>query len=238
MGMEYYDVLEVGPDASAEQIWSSYKVLLGRYDPRVYEGGSSAARKKIRELDRAFYFLSDMDRRARYDKKLQVRSGVAGKGKPGGTPVASEDFKFYQVVIAVLIPYVLIFCLPWIIEGMSSSQPREAGPVVDSAFVLKVVQEVAGEYGLVQGRTSSQSYGYLYRFSSDECDLQVRVYSNYVKAREDFQGDYVKGVYVLDSGYAFGMELYHHYSIVSIRSRPGDRVVAEGIMNVVKERLK
>jgi len=63
--MNYYDILEVAPDASYEVIRASYKALSKKYHPDNY-GDNGEMMRKINE---AFDILSDSKKRSAYDIK-------------------------------------------------------------------------------------------------------------------------------------------------------------------------
>lgn len=65
-GRNYYEVLGIGPDASAEEIKKAYRELAFQYHPdRNQEIGE--AHKKMQEINEACAILSDPIRRREYD---------------------------------------------------------------------------------------------------------------------------------------------------------------------------
>ncbi|MFC1850413.1 DnaJ domain-containing protein [candidate division CSSED10-310 bacterium] len=69
---DYYDILGVGPDASAQEIKSAFRCLAKQYHP-----DRSDDHQKGRFLDilSAYETLSDTTKRALYDRQSQYRSG-------------------------------------------------------------------------------------------------------------------------------------------------------------------
>ncbi len=69
-----YDVLQVAPSASADDIAAAYERLHTLYDPERLRGGppefEALAQQKRVELDQAYGVLGDQERRAAYDQAL------------------------------------------------------------------------------------------------------------------------------------------------------------------------
>lgn len=70
----YYDILEVSRYATDEVISRAHKVLVKRYHPDLQQ--DAEARKKAAEemvkVNEAYSILSDKDKKAKYDKKLEL----------------------------------------------------------------------------------------------------------------------------------------------------------------------
>ena len=64
---DYYEVLEVSRDASAEEIKSSYRKKAIQFHPDK-NPGNSEAEENFKEASEAYEVLSDADKRARYDR--------------------------------------------------------------------------------------------------------------------------------------------------------------------------
>mgnify|MGYP000937789605 CR=1 FL=1 len=74
MKRDYYEILGVGRNASADEIKKAYRQLAIKYHPDK-KGGDA---EKFKEITKAYETLSDPDKRAVYD-----RLGEEGL-KPGG----------------------------------------------------------------------------------------------------------------------------------------------------------
>lgn len=68
--MNYYKVLGVSENATEKEIKKSYKQLVKKYHPDIYEGNKQIAENKIKELNEAYETLSTPDLRKRYDDSL------------------------------------------------------------------------------------------------------------------------------------------------------------------------
>ena len=78
---DYYEVLGVSKDASAEEIKKAYRKLAMQYHPDK-NPGDKAAEDKFKEAAEAYDVLSNPDKKARYDQF--GHAGVSGAGGGGG----------------------------------------------------------------------------------------------------------------------------------------------------------
>src|ERR1700689_2784871 len=81
MKRDYYEVLGVVKNSSADEIKKSYRKVAMQYHPDR-NPGDKAAEEKFKEAAEAYEVLSDTDKRARYDRF--GHQGVAGNGFGGG----------------------------------------------------------------------------------------------------------------------------------------------------------
>ena len=81
---DYYEVLGVDKNATADDLKKAYRKLAIQYHPDKQQGKSDAEKKaaeeKFKEAAEAYNVLSDPDKRARYDQ-----FGFAGEQMGGGS---------------------------------------------------------------------------------------------------------------------------------------------------------
>lgn len=70
---KYYEILEINEKASQEIIEKVYKVLVKKYHPDLQETAEAKAKceEKIKEINEAYDILSNSEKRAEYDAKLE-----------------------------------------------------------------------------------------------------------------------------------------------------------------------
>ena len=86
---DYYEVLGVPRDASAERLKSAYRKLALQHHPDR-NPGDREAEERFKEAAEAYAVLSDPERRARYDQF--GREGAGGFGGQGFDPTIFGDF--------------------------------------------------------------------------------------------------------------------------------------------------
>lgn len=87
MKKDYYDILGVGRDASADDIKKAFRKLAHKYHPDKGTGNE----EKFKEASEAYAVLSDQKKRAEYDAFGRAGAGAAGAGGFGGF-----DFSQFQ----------------------------------------------------------------------------------------------------------------------------------------------
>jgi curved DNA-binding protein CbpA len=68
--MNYYEILNVKKDATSAEIRKSYKALMKKYHPDIYDGDKKEAEARSMEINAAYDVLSNPETRARYDFEL------------------------------------------------------------------------------------------------------------------------------------------------------------------------
>ena len=86
---DYYEVLGVQKNASADEIKKSYRKVAMQYHPDR-NPGDKAAEEKFKEAAEAYEILGDADKKAQYDR--YGHAGVSGNGRGfGGGGMNMED---------------------------------------------------------------------------------------------------------------------------------------------------
>ncbi len=83
---DYYEILEVGKNASAEEIKKAYRKKALQYHPDKNPGDKSAE-EKFKEAAEAYEVLSNSEKRQRYDQFGHAGVGSAAGGFGGGMTV-------------------------------------------------------------------------------------------------------------------------------------------------------
>ena len=85
---DYYEVLGVGKNATAEEIKKSYRKVAMQYHPDR-NPGDKGAEEKFKEAAEAYEILSDTDKKAQYDR--YGHAGLNGRGGYSGGGMNMED---------------------------------------------------------------------------------------------------------------------------------------------------
>jgi molecular chaperone DnaJ len=82
---DYYEVLGVSRDASDQELKSAYRKMAREHHPDL-NPGDHAAEERFKEASEAYQVLSDVDKRAAYDR--YGHAGLGGQGSGFGGPFA------------------------------------------------------------------------------------------------------------------------------------------------------
>ncbi len=90
----YYELLEIAPTSSAEEVKRSFRAQIARYHPdKVQHLGKefqSMAADRAAELTEAYRILSDAGRRAEYDRAFAETGGAPGASPGSDEPVTAQ----------------------------------------------------------------------------------------------------------------------------------------------------
>lgn len=83
---DYYDILGISKNASADEIKKAYRKLAHQHHPDKAKGDRAEAETKFKEINEAYQVLSDSEKKARYDQ-----FGHAGVNGQGGNPFSGAN---------------------------------------------------------------------------------------------------------------------------------------------------
>src|SRR5687767_6731051 len=88
MKRDYYEILSVGKNASADEIKKAYRKVAMQYHPDRNPGDKNAE-EKFKEAAEAYEILSDTDKKSQYDR--YGHAGVSGNGRGFSGNMNMED---------------------------------------------------------------------------------------------------------------------------------------------------
>src|ERR687894_513643 len=80
---DYYEVLEVGRDATEDDLKKAYRRLAMKFHPDRNQG-DTGAEARFKEVNEAYDVLKDAEKRAAYDRFGHAAFDPAGGGGGGG----------------------------------------------------------------------------------------------------------------------------------------------------------
>lgn len=99
---DYYDILGVGKNASAEEIKKAYRKQALEWHPDKHKDDKETAEKRFKEINEAYQVLADTEKRRAYDQFGHAAfspGGVPGAGFGGGfaqeSPFGGGQWKVY-----------------------------------------------------------------------------------------------------------------------------------------------
>jgi len=101
---DYYEILQVSPDASPEVIKAAYRALAKKYHPD--QNSSPEAVEKMKKINEAYQTLIDPQKRKKYDEEWRERKGKSqtstfssqAQSVPPPKPVVTPDHVFFREV--------------------------------------------------------------------------------------------------------------------------------------------
>jgi curved DNA-binding protein CbpA len=99
--VDYYEILQLSPNASADTVERVYRILAKRYHPDNQDTGSA---QKFAEVRQAFEVLSDKTARAAYDVTYDERRAVTWKifRQEGADDARANDRRLFQGILSLL----------------------------------------------------------------------------------------------------------------------------------------
>ena len=120
---DYYDVLGVSREASAEEIKKAYRKIAIKYHPDK-NPDDHTAEDKFKEAAEAYEVLSNTEKRQRYDQF--GHAGGASGGYGGGGMNMEDIFSQFRNIFPPWVPdSILILALPSMV-GISALVPNAA----------------------------------------------------------------------------------------------------------------
>lgn len=123
--MTYYELLEVSPEASLEQIREAHRIAVQLFHPDQLRqkppNVREAAEERLKKVNEAFRVLSDPIKRSKYDSDLKRRPQNPFSRRTSPQPVGRERAadSLAESVANVSAQYIFLFSLLGLIVGIS-----------------------------------------------------------------------------------------------------------------------
>src|SRR3989344_384803 len=91
---DYYDILGVDKNATADEIKKSYRRQALEWHPDRHSDNKEAAEKRFKEINEAYQVLSDSNKRQAYDQFGSSAFEPGGAARGGGNPFAGGQGPF------------------------------------------------------------------------------------------------------------------------------------------------
>ena len=152
---DYYEVLGVSKDASAEELKRAYKKLAIKYHPDK-NPGDKEAEEKFKEAAGAYDVLSDANKRSQYDRFGHDMPGAGGFGGGQGFSNFEDIFSQFGDIFGGF---------GFGSSGRGSRSARKAGPPRGQDLQIKVALSYKEILEGVTKKVRIKRYvGYAYKF--------------------------------------------------------------------------
>lgn len=92
----YYIILEINKNASAQEIKAAYRQLAKKYHPDK-NIGNKAAEEYFKEIQEAYFILSNPEKRRKYDLKFFYKNNYSSQTKKAtSTPYRGNAYQYAQ----------------------------------------------------------------------------------------------------------------------------------------------
>lgn len=225
--MNYYELLEISPNASDEVIRMAYKALVKKYHPDSYKGDLGEAQKIMADINQAYDVLSDREKRSAYDETISHsdHSPAEEEAASKQTQVATASYRqtpppqkrnplrrlFSRIaegikgVFETILGIVILYLIIGFITGNLSKWNNKIVTVVQDGFFFVS--------SLVRGSHASPSY--------EEGSAEYAI-DQYIQAL--FEGDLYTARQLIDTGNEY---LMNSTEAISDTFRMGDATEVE-----------
>jgi curved DNA-binding protein CbpA len=93
---DYYEILQISPNADQETVRRIYKIQAQRFHPDNLESGDAEMFKRIAE---AYEVLGDPDRRTEYDREHRIHRPSAPEPEPAAPSPLEEAERRDQIIL-------------------------------------------------------------------------------------------------------------------------------------------